>query len=204
MLHRLCIILCAMLCIEGVSRAQSQTAGAGEEFLRQMESAMSALGNYEVRFGVASEGYSASGRYVVCGKDFYLSTEDVELYVADGVKYEVNSTKREITVDGIESLGSDIVSNPTRGLTSLLKDFTAELVTHDARRAVRLTPRGESGASERILVVENPATRMPSEIRYISGDGSVAVLLKSVAAWREPLPRFDRAKYADYELVELR
>lgn len=204
MIHRLYIILCVMLCVVGVSRAQAQTAGAGEQLLHQMESAMSALGNYEVRFSVVSEGYSASGRYVVCGKDFYLSTEDVELYVADGVKYEVNGSKREITVDGIESLGSDIVSNPTRSLTTLLNDFSAEQVAHDGGRAVRLTPRGEGVASERILIVESAATRMPSEIRYISGDGSVAVLLKSIASWREPLPRFDRAKYADYELVELR
>ena len=102
----------------------------------------------------------------------------------------MNAAKREITIDGIESLGSDIVSNPTRGFTTLLKDYRAEETLVDGCRAVRLVPREAALSSESIVVVADIAARMPSKIVYASSEGAITVRLKSVGAWRDPLPRF--------------
>lgn len=202
--YRLLVAFCTFACVVLPLRAQSSDKEAAEKLLCGMESAMAALGCYEVQFDVIAEGYSVVGRYVVNGTDFYLAADDVELFVADGVKYEVNATKREIMVDGVESLGSDIVSNPTRGFTALLKDYVAESAEYEGRRAVRLIPRDGSGSSERILIVADVEGRMPALIRYISSEGAIDVRLKSVSKWSEPLPRFVREKYADYELVDFR
>lgn len=206
------ICACAVICVVGNSSAQQSgeevskqsSEIAGERLLRAMESELLALGCYEVKFGIETDGYSAAGRYVVAGKDFYLSAEGVEVYVTGGVKYEVNVAKREITIDGIESLGSDIVSNPTRGFTTLLKDYRAEETLVDGCRAVRLVPREAALSSESIVVVADTAARMPSKIVYASSEGAITVRLKSVGAWRDPLPRFEREKYPDYELIDFR
>lgn len=183
----------------------SLTAIVAEEranLLQQFQQNLAALGRYRVEFLVAVEGYKASGEYVVEGRDFYMTSDSVALYVAGGVKHEVNMRKREVTVDTATNLGNDLISNPADAFAALARDFDVEEVG-TAPRKVELRERSRN-TGDRITVEADASGRFPKRILYHSGGSTLAIELLSVGSSAEPLPRYDRASYAGYEVIDFR
>ncbi|MBQ9138516.1 MAG: hypothetical protein IJX65_07775 [Alistipes sp.] len=182
-------------------------SASAQSLLDTLSESLAAMGRYEARVQIAIDDYSLAGGYIVEGTDFYAYMDGVELYVADGVKYEVNSRKGEVTIDTAQSLGSDIVSNPAQGFALLKEQFVAKATTVSGAAAVELTPKAEYSeqyGGQSVTVVADSSGKLPAQVIYREGSSSLTVRFLSVAPYQRPLPRFDSEKYAQYELLDMR
>lgn len=170
--------------------------------LETIERSFAALGNYRVTFTVTMDNMVTEGSYAVSGNDFYITLYGAEYYVADGVKYEVNAERKEIVVDSAESLGGDLLSNPAQGFSTLARDFNQTDITIDTRKAVRLSAR-DGGVGD-ILVVADKDGKLPQMIVYIYDNARMTIVLDSIKTLAGGIPRFDRANYPDFELIDMR
>lgn len=177
-------------------------SASAEGLIEHFENSLKGLGDYRVTFTATMGDMVTSGNYAVSGSDFYIVIAGVEYYVAQGVKYEVNSERKEIVVDSAESMGGDLLSNPAKGFSILARDFEQRDVTIDSRKAVRLNPR--SGEGGQILVVANKGGNLPQMIVYIYDDSRMIITLDAIESLTSGIPRFDRSKYPDYEVIDMR
>ncbi|MBR2962348.1 MAG: hypothetical protein IKC42_04925 [Alistipes sp.] len=182
--------------------ASAVVAEERANLLQQFQQNLAELGRYRVEFRVAVEGYNASGEYIVDGRDFYMTSDSVALYVAGGVKHEVNMRKREVTVDTAANLGSDLISNPVDAFALLARDFDVEEVAGN-RKIVELKERGRD-SGDRITVEADSDGRLPKRILYRSGGSTLSIELVSATTYAKSLPRYDGALYAGYEVVDFR
>lgn len=177
-------------------------SASATSLLETIERSFAALGDYRVTFTVTMDNMVTEGSYAVSGNDFYITLYGAEYYVADGVKYEVNAERKEIVVDSAESLGGDLLSNPAQGFTTLARDFNQTDITIDTRKAVRLSAR-EGGVGD-ILVVADKDGKLPQMIVYIYDNARMTIVLDSIKTLAGGIPRFDRANYPDFELIDMR
>lgn len=177
-------------------------SASAEGLIEHFENSLKGLGDYRVTFTATMGDMVTSGNYAVSGSDFYIVIAGVEYYVAQGVKHEVNSERKEIVVDSAESMGGDLLSNPAKGFSILARDFEQRDVTIDSRKAVRLNPR--SGEGGQILVVANKGGNLPQMIVYIYDDSRMIITLDAIESLTSGIPRFDRSKYPDYEVIDMR
>lgn len=177
------------------------TASA-ESLLETFEKSLAAMGTYRVEFAVTIDDYTSSGSYVVSGDNFYAAVEGVEYYVADGVKHEVNSDNRQITIDTADSLGSDLLSNPSQGFATLARDFNVAEGHIGSLRSALLTPK--QGGNDIITVVADSSGQLPSRIVYTFEGMKMIIELNSIKPLQGGLPRFDSSKYPNFEVVDMR
>lgn len=179
------------------------------DLLKTFETSLKEMGCYCVEFVVSFEEYSSSGRYVVDGDNFYVQNEDIEVYAYDGVKYEINRSRKEVTIDSVASLGSDIISNPSRGFTALAEGYDVVTTEVEGRKTLLLTPKQgattQSAVSptERVAVVADASGRLPAVVRYEVGTDAIEVRITSITK-AEILPRFRAEQYGGFEVVDLR
>ena len=177
-------------------------SASATSLLETIERSFAALGDYRGTFTVTMDNMVTEGSYAVSGNDFYITLYGAEYYVADGVKYEVNAERKEIVVDSAESLGDDLLSNPAQGFSTLARDFNQTDITIDTRKAVRLSAR-EGGVGD-ILVVADKDGKLPQMIVYIYDNARMTIVLDSIKTLAGGIPRFDRANYPDFELIDMR
>lgn len=194
--------LLIFLSVAAVAAATADEASV--RILKNIESSLAALGTYRAEFEVVAGDESARGEYCVSGSDFYMKAADTEVYAVDGVRREVNATKREIVVDAIDTAARDIVSNPARGFSFLSEDFDSETVVADGRTRVVLSPKSASAIRETVTVFVDAAGELPTEIVYGTDAGGITVRLLSVKPMSGDIPHFDAAKYEGYETVDFR
>ena len=176
----------------------------GGSLLGAFDAKLKELGCYRVKFEVKAEGYTAMGEYVVSGSDFYVASDGVEVYVENGVKYQVNRESREIVIDSAATLGSDIISNPAQGFSSLSENFQVTEAVEGGRRSVSLASKQGAAVSEAITIVADERGELPARIVYAGDGGSIIIEVKSVERSSAGLPRFDIGEYAGYESVDMR
>ena len=190
-------IVVALFIIIGIATASAET------LLDGISARLAALGAYKATFTVAVDGVNISGYYIVEGQNFYVSTEGMELYVADGVQYQVDGSKREVVVDSVTTLGSDILSNPAHSFELLKQQYNAMDGAQGAVRSVRLTPK--QGSGETIDIYADSANGLPHRIVYsFSNGGSLTILLTAIEPYSGTLPRFEQTRYAEYEVIDMR
>ncbi len=177
-------------------------SASAESLLSCFERSLAALGDYRVAFTVTMGDMVTEGNYAVSGNDFYITLYGAEYYVADGVKYEINGERKEIVIDSAQSLGGDLLSNPAQAFSILARDFEQREVSIDSRRAVRLSERN-GGAGDMLVVADKNGT-LPQMIVYIYGEERMTIVLDSIESLATGIPRFDRSKYADFEVIDMR
>ena len=177
-------------------------AASAQSLLDTIEQSLATLGAYKVEFTVnLDNSYTFTGRYIVEGANFYVGVKDTELYVADGIKYEVSDQKREVVIDSAESLGSDVLSNPAKAFARLKEQYNVEQTVVDGRAAVNLTAKGGDHSA---TVVADSSGVLPESIIYVQDGGVMKITFTTIAAHKESLPRFDRDKYVQYEVIDMR
>lgn len=177
-------------------------SASAESLLDTFEKSLTALGAYKVCFTVnLDNSYTLAGEYVVEGANFYVRLGNTELYVTDGVKYDVANDRREVVVDSAQSLGGDILSNPASAFARLKEQYNVSQSVVDGRATARL--ESKDGAQSAVVVADSSG-KLPESIVYSQSESFVKITFTSIAASSESVPRFDRSKYAQYELVDMR
>ena len=160
---------------------------------------------YHVDFEIAADDYRSKGEYVVAGRDFYLRTDDTEVYAESGIRREITRSKKEITIDTIDASARDIISNPSTGFSALSEDFSSTTVPlPDGGYRITFVPKAESSASETITVSVAKDGRTPTSIIYNTASGAIEVRLRVIEPAKNGCPHYDETKYRGYEVIDFR
>ncbi len=180
-------------------------AARARDLLAAVAKHMRTLGSYDLRFVVETEEGATEGSCSVSGDDYVMRLGRAEIYGSPAVRYEVDNVRREVTVESNDGSRTDILSNPARAFDLAGEAFDALLVLESGGEAVvRLTPRaGQRGLSALTLTLD-AAKSEPLVLEYDFDGDRIRIRLQGVAARKSPLPRFDRARYADYEVIDFR
>lgn len=189
-------LMLSLFIIIGIGTASAQS------LLDSFSQRLSSMGCYQAKFVVEVDDQKIGGEYIVDGANFYVTADGVELYVADGVKYEVNSSKREVVVDSAASLGSDLLSNPAQSFDSLKSQFDVSDSVVEGVKMVKMTSK--EGGGESIDIYADGSGELPRRIVYNFANGSITILLTSIKPYVGTLPLFEQSRYAEYEVIDMR
>ncbi len=184
--------------------------------LTKMGAAIRGWKQYQVEFtlhaGEASK--PIPGNFKVSGQKYYLSVEDREVYCDGTIKYEVNRTDKEVTVDQVDPKDKSILANPTRAF-----DFSDDVFTHSYGGqttfggkkcdVVILRARSADDPILEIKLMLDAASGLPAAVSYRMENVSEPVQIdvtsiKPAEVLPESQFRFDRSKYKGYEVIDFR
>lgn len=182
----------------------SARAEGEQMLLRRVAEYVKALGSYDAEVDVAAGEYKASGSYSVAGDSYYIKVGEAEVYADGKTRYEVDHSRKEVSVDVVDLESQNILDNPTRCFDFVDEEYAAELVKEfDGVATIRLEARNEDIEGEMLLEVES-ATGKPLSIAYILYDDRVDVKIKSLTPRKTKLPTFSKGNYKGYDMVDFR
>ncbi len=182
----------------------SARAEGEQMLLRRVAEYVKALGSYDAEVDVAAGEYKASGSYSVAGDSYYIKVGEAEVYADGRTRYEVDHSRKEVSVDVVDLESQNILDNPTRCFDFVGEEYAAELVKEsDGVATIRLEARNEDIEGEILLGVES-ATGKPLSIAYILYDDRVDVKIKSLTPRKTKLPTFSKGDYKGYDMVDFR
>ena len=182
----------------------SARAEGEQMLLRRVAEYVKALGSYDAEVYVAAGEYKASGSYSVAGDSYYIKVGEAEVYADGKTRYEVDHSRKEVSVDVVDLESQNILDNPTRCFDFVGEEYAAELVREsDGVATIRLVARDEDIEGEILLGVES-ATGKPLSIAYILYDDRVDVKIKSLTPRKTKLPTFSKGNYKGYDMVDFR
>lgn len=197
---KILLSLCALCALLPVA-AQTDASTA----LRRLREAVAARSGYAVRFDVeTSDGFAGSGRYAVEGESYYLEMGRARVFCDGEVRCEVDDDLREVTLDRVAGEAGNLLDDPVHAFDFLDTRYAAELLSADDGQVVlRLVPR-DRGAVDSILLDIDAQRWLPRRVVYEADGLRVTVAIRSFEESKEPLLRFDRAHFADYEVIDFR
>lgn len=199
-MKRLILVLFALLAAAGSCRADD----AAQAVLRRTADYVKKLGRYGVSFVLTSGDYLSSGRYAVEGDVYYIEVDNAEVYSDGKTRFEVNHSRKEVSVDDMDTSSRNILDNPTRCFDFVGTDYRSEVESRDGD-AVTLHLRAVDPEVEGdIRLTVSESTGRPSSITYTLYDDSVTVRITDIFSSSERVKRFDRSAYRDYEMIDFR
>ena len=114
-----------MLLLGVLLNADAQTADQASVQVARMSRAVKALGNYAVRFTVTVGEYKTSGDYVVGDERYTLRMGNIEVYGQEGCRYDVDTSRKEIVIDKVDSASGNILNNPISAFDFIGEEYLA-------------------------------------------------------------------------------
>lgn len=191
-------IFFAFLCAPALADDVSQAV------LQRVAKYISALGNYSAEFDVVAESYETKGEYAVSGDSYYISVDNVEVYSDGKLRYEIENSRKEVSIDNMNLESNNILENPTRCFDFVGSGYTSEVQGRSGGDVtIYLRSTSEDVEGEIYLTVEEKSGR-PRRIVYVLYDDKIEVGILNLASRKQPAPRFDSGKYKDYEIIDFR
>lgn len=187
-----------------------------DALIARLSAEMKKMTNYEVTFTarVDNGAVTVPGRYVVSGRSYYIEVDDRKIYSDGEVKYEVNDSEQEVTIDIVNTNDQELLSNPTRAFEFVDGSYThksAPEVTIAGKRCevVHLTPSTQGAAIDEITLMLDSKTGLPVRVRYhIEGVASAVEItvnkISPLATVDKSLFSFSRNRHKGYEIIDFR
>ena len=172
----------------------------GEARLDRISRHYSSLSSYGLSFVLRAGGGAQKGVLAVDNNNSYVQIADIEVFVEDSLRYEVRKSAKEIIVDRADAYEKELL-NPLHGFSGVKNEYNIEECEVDGRIAVRLTPK-QSG--ETIYIITAIDGESISRIKYGAGENSAELEVTTTRRTPKTLPRFDKARYAGFELIDFR
>ena len=102
-----------------------------------------------------------------------------------------------------ESSSANILSNPAHAFELVGSLYRPVLLSEEGGKA-QLSLQSEQDLKTTIRLVVNTATNLPSEIVYAVDGLELAIRIIAITPLKSPFPVFDKAQYADFELIDFR
>lgn len=200
-MKRYILILLLSVCAAGRSLASGDDAQA---VLRRTADYVKELGDYRAAFEITAADYASTGSYAVAGDAYYIAVDGAEVYSDGKVRYEVDNARREVTVDEVNIASRNVLDNPTRCFDFVGSDYSSEITSRE-KGAVTLHLRSTDPDIEGdIYLTVDEATGRPSRLEYVLYDDRITVCIVDLSRSDEPVKRFERSAYRDYETIDFR
>lgn len=182
----------------------SARAEGEQMLLRRVAAYVKALESYDAEVDVTAGEYKASGSYSVAGDSYHIKVGDAEVYADGKTRYEVDHSRKEVSIDVVDLESQNILDNPTRCFDFVGEEYIAELVKDaNGQTTIKLVALDEQTEGEILLTLES-ATGKPLSIAYILYDDRVDVKIKSLTPRKTKLPTFSKGYYKGYDMVDFR
>jgi len=180
-------------------------ADSGVAWLGRLQTAVDALGAYEVRFDLSTtDGYAVQGAYRVVDDRYCITMPAVRVFCDGEARYEVNDDKREVVVDAVDMQSHNLLDNPARAFDFVGEQFDVQVVSEQADRILlRLTPRSKEALTAIDLTLDK-GSALPVSVVYGSEDLRITIAIRSFEKSATPFPAFRASDYPDYELIDFR
>lgn len=180
--------------------------GRAAEILEKLAAGFRALGAYGVTFEVSSDEYTTRGRYAVEGENYYIAVGEAEVYCDGKIRYEIDTRRREVTIDDVDTSSRNLLSNPAHAFDFIGTQYAPSLVSDaNGRAVVRLTPTSANASpAGEILVTVDTAAMRPESLRYDYDGEQVGIAVLGVAPLDTPLKAFSKGDYKGYEFIDFR
>ncbi len=161
---------------------------------------------YEVDFEVTAGEFCASGNYAVEGGRYRLTMDDSEVFAEAGIRYVVDRSRREVTIDRADTTGRNILDDPVHAFDFLNSDYAASLVFEGGGTTViRLEPASPASASSGgITLALSTENLQPRSIAYDFDGDRIEVRIGRIGPLRGAVQAFDPADYPGYEWIDFR
>lgn len=184
------------------------------EIVARLSAGFRSMKNYKVVFSVhMREQLITVGIYTVDGGNYCLVLNEAktgaraEVYADGAVRYEIDHGRREVTINPLDGASRNILTDPVHAFDFLDSEYTPALLWEDdGKAALSLKPAVGSGApTGDITLVVATKEMLPRSVVYaFDGDEVVVQIIRIDKSWSQPLKKFDRAAYADYEWIDFR
>ena len=201
------ILLSIALLLSIVSNvsAQAQSADNASAQIERLSQTVKSLGNYAVRFSVSVGEYNASGSYTVGDERYTMSLGNIEVYGEKGLRHDVDTSRKEIVIDKVDSSSHNILNNPMSAFDFIGEEFSAEIITEsDEEVSLRLTPRQVTEQSGVIELSIDKRTNLPKALLYRLSSDSVKVVIDHIGATSIAPAKFDKSKFENFEIIDFR
>lgn len=206
MMKKLTILIIAL------ATSVASFAQEGGEVLGQMAAKMAAMSQgYAIRFEVRMPGIDSpsQGHCIVSGEKYTIAIDDLMQGCDGRVLWMVNPTTREVTLDRPMPQSHNLLENPTKAFDFAAELFGVESCTHEAAMIhLILTPKeGVLAGVERIHLVIDSATMLPSSLSYDFAGAELAIIIADIAPHTASDSDFvisPEEQYPDYEIIDFR
>lgn len=182
----------------------SARAEGEEQMLRRVAEYVKALGSYDAAVDVSAGDYKASGNYSVAGDSYYIKVGEAEVYADGKTRYEVDHSRKEVSIDVADLESRNALDNPTRCFDFVGEEYTSEIVKEsDGKSVISLVSQDEDAEGEILLTVES-ATGKPLSIAYILYDDRIDISIKSITPRKVAIPAFQKGAFKGYDMVDFR
>ena len=182
----------------------SARAEGDEQLLRRVAEYVKALGSYDAAVDVSAGDYKASGSYSVAGDSYYIKVGEAEVYADGKTRYEVDHSRKEVSVDVVDLESRNALDNPTRCFDFVGEEYASEIVKEsDGKSVISLVSQDEDAEGEILLTVES-ATGKPLSIAYILYDDRIDISIKSITPRKGAIPTFQKGTFKGYDMVDFR
>lgn len=172
----------------------------GEKRLERISRYYAAKGSYSVSFLLHAGEEEQEGVLMVDGNNSYVKFADMEVFVADSLRYEVRGASKEIIVDRANLYENELL-NPLKGLSKLSADYNIEECEVDGNMSLRLTPK-QTGETLYIIIAADGESI--AKVKYGSGNAAIEMVIKSTRKISQGLPQFSKERYNGYEMIDFR
>lgn len=186
----------------GVGSFVSVGQNRAEELLRKMSEAMHQMGSYEAAFVVAAGEEQLLGSFAVEGESYHIEIADMEVFGEAAARYEVNKTRREVTLSETESSSANILSNPTHAFELVGSLYTPTLREEKGGKVVLHLKSKQDGTTVRLTL--NAMSYLPEVIVYEVEGAQFAIEILSLKPLKRAMPHYDEKAYAGFEVIDFR
>ncbi len=177
-------------------------SGAAES-LDRMRQAIKAFGGYTASFTIASGEEQLLGSFAVEGERYRIELADVEVYGEATERYEVNRSRREVTILKTDTQSTDILSNPAHALELIGEEYRAVQLTETAAETT-LSLGIDSSLRNAVRLAIDKRTNLPRSIVYLADGLELKIEIHAIKSLPSSLPKYDPSRYAEYELIDFR
>ena len=144
------------------------------------------------------------GYFMVEDDSYYIQLGVMEVYSNGKLRYEVNNERKEVTEDRVDLESIDLLTNPTRAFDFVEDEFTAT-IHEDLHNGVilKLVPKEDIGITAIYVSVINDGKGniSPHAIKYDYEGDEVNIALIRADVTTSVMPRWDKSRYATYDIV---
>lgn len=176
---------------------------AATDALGRMRQAVKDFGGYTATFTIASGEEQLLGSFAVEGERYRIELADIEVYGEATERYEVNKTRREVTILKTDTQSTDILSNPAHALELVGKEYRAVQLTETVEETT-LSLAIDSSLRNAVRLTIDKRTNLPRKIVYLADGLELKIEIHTIKKLSASLPKYDPSQYAGYELIDFR
>lgn len=201
-------IILSIVCLLGASQEAAGAKPSAKETVDKMVAVLKKAPSMEFVFTIWQDGSTSTGRLVVGGQKFYLTTPDMKIWFDGASQWSYLKSADEVNIS--RPTRDELAQcNPLTVLSSINNNFTfRRLNSPEGSDKIELVPNRPSEDFAKAVVTITTSTSMPRELTIYDKQGNSTTVKITSAKSGAALPistfRFNPKDFPGVEVIDLR